>query len=96
MLPRVLGSVVALFTLAICFASCYGQQQVKICEGGQCRIVQLPQAKVDPPVEIVVEDVPAFPQQTATRFVSQRTTTNRQGLFGRARLFQRLKGICCR
>jgi hypothetical protein len=96
MVPKTVGSIVALFVVAICFAACYGQQQIRVCEDGECPIVQLPAARVDPPAEVIVSNVPAFPQVTYYETASPRTMTTRQGLFGRVRLFQRLKGICCR
>lgn len=98
MRPKVLGSVVALFVIALCFAVSYGQQRVQICEGSQCDIVELPQAKVDPPFgeQIIYQEVPAFPNEV--RYVqSQRTTQTRSGLLQRVfRPLRGLRGLCCR
>lgn len=93
MIPKALGSIVALFVVALCFAACYGQQQIRVCENGVCRIVQLPQAKVDPPIEVPVDNAPAFPTVTYYETSAPRTMTTRQGLF--KRLGQRLRGLCC-
>lgn len=95
MFPKALGSIVALFVVALCFAACYGQQQIRVCENGVCRIVQLPQAKVDPPFEVPYQEVPAAPSEVYYEASSApRTNTTRQGLF--KRLGSRLRELCCR
>lgn len=95
MVPKTVGSIVALFVLAICFAACYGQQQVRICENGVCRIVEVPQAKIEAPIEAPAVSTPAFPTMVYREAThAPRTTTNRQGLF--QRLGSRLRGLGCR
>ena len=94
--PKVLGSILALFVIALCFAVSYGQQRIQVCENGQCRIVELqPQAKVDPPIdqEIYFEPVPSFPSETRWT-QTQRNTSQRTGFF--QRLFRPLRALRCR
>lgn len=97
MQPKILGSILAVFVLAISFAVSYGQQRVEICETGNCPVmVEMPQAKIDSVVEVVNGQLPAFPVET--RYVqSQRTTTTRTGLLQRLfRPLSRLRGLSCR
>lgn len=94
--PKVVGSILALFVVALCFAVSYGQQRIQVCEGGQCRIVELPQAKVDPPFEeqIIYEQVPSFPSEVRYVQSQSRTSSQRTGFL--ARVFRPLKVFRCR